>query len=270
MNGPLALLANSLKRVRILVLTMGILLAGFQILLTLVAGSIQRSGGFDDISALIPDFMRQLMGPAFAGLMSFSGIVCVGYFHVAVMGSLIGLTIALTTEPASEIEKGFMDLILSRPLARPWVIVRSVAVLVICTVFVLIMMALGTSVGLRSLAPEGAEWPSTHLIRSLVVNLGLLMFCWGGVTLAISSVSRRRGVAGAFAGLLALTTFLLDYVARAWEPAESVAWLSPFRYYSPLDLVTGVAIPAKNLWVLAGVGFAGIAAAYWLFSRRDI
>ena len=88
--------------------------------------------------------------------------------------------------------------------------------------------------------------------------------------LAVSAVSRRRGVAGGFVGLLALSTFLLDYVARAWQPAESVAWLSPFRYYSPLDLVTGVAIPGKNLWVLGGVAVAGAALAFVLFSRRDI
>jgi ABC-2 type transport system permease protein len=270
MNGPLALLVNSLRRVRFLVLTMGVLLAGFQILLTLVAGSIERSGGFADISDLVPDFMRQLMGPAFAGLMSFGGIVSVGYFHVAVMGSLIGLTIAITTEPASEIETGFMDLILSRPLARPWVIVRSATVLAISTVFVLLMMMLGTWVGLRWFAPPGAEWPSFRLIRSLAANLGLLMLCWGGVALAISSVSRRRGTAGALTGLLALTTFLLDYVARAWKPAERVAWLSPFRYYSPLDLVIGVAIPGKNVWVLGGIAIVGIGIAYRLFSRRDI
>ena len=270
MSGFIALLLNSLRRVRFLTITMGVLLAGFQILLTLVAGSIESSGGFSDFSNLIPDFMRQLMGPAFVSLMSFSGIVTVGYFHVAVMGSLMGLTIAIATEPAAEIEKGFMDLILSRPLARPWVIFRSITLLAICSIFVLLMMTLGTGVGMKYLAPSGAIGPSAHLIRSLTINLMMLMFCWGGITLAISSVSRRRGVAGALAGLLALTTFLLDYVARAWEPAESVAWLSPFRYYSPLDLVTGSAISVKNLLVLGGVALVGAAFAFASFSRRDI
>jgi ABC-2 type transport system permease protein len=71
-------------------------------------------------------------------------------------------------------------------------------------------------------------------------------------------------------GLLALATFLLDYVARAWQPAEAIAWLSPFRYYSPLDLVMGKQIPEHNLWVLAGVGVFGFALSYFLFSRRDI
>jgi len=270
MNGAVTLLRHSLKRVRTLVLVMGTLLSVFQVVLILVAGSIQRSNGFDQLGSLIPDFMRNLMGPSFIGLMSFSGIVCVGYFHIAVMGSLVGLTIALGTEPASEIETQFMDLILSRPLARHWVITRSVALLLLCTAFVLLMMMLGTWTGLYFLAPSGAEWPTGELIRSLALNLGVLMVCWGGIALAAASRARRRSVAGSVVGLLALATFLLDYVARAWQPAESIAWLSPFRYYAPLDLVMGKQIPAHNLWILAGVAACGFGISYFLFSRRDI
>jgi ABC-2 type transport system permease protein len=270
MKGAVILLRHSLKRVRTLVLVMGGLLSAFQVVLILVAGSIERSNAFDQMASLIPDFMRSLMGPSFIGLMSFRGIVCVGYFHIAVMGSLVVLTIALGTEPASEIETQFMDLILSRPLARHWVISRSVVVILVCTLLVLLLMILGTSSGLYFLAPNGAESPTSRLIGSLALNLGLLMVCWGGIALAVASRARRRSVAGSVVGLLALTTFLLDYVGRAWQPAEAIAWLSPFRYYSPLDLVMGNQIPVHNLWVLGGVGVSGFALSYFLFSRRDI
>jgi len=266
----LALWVHSLKRVRILILIMGLLLAGFQVLLTLVAGSVYRSNAFGEMSKFIPDFMRQLMGPSFIALMSFSGIVCVGYFHIAVMGSLVGLTIALATEPASEIETGFIDLVLARPIARHWLISRSVALIFVCTVFTILMMMLGTWIGLYGLAPNGAEWPSPQLIQSLALNLGVLMLCWGGIALAISSVSRRRSVAGSTAGLLALSLYLLDYVARVWKPAETVRWLSPFMYYSPLDTVLGAMIPSHHLWVLSGIACAGFAFAYVSLSRRDL
>jgi len=97
-----------------------------------------------------------------------------------------------------------------------------------------------------------------------------LMFCWSGIAMAIGSASRRRGVAGSIAGLLALATLLLDYVGRLWQPAEKVAWISPFRYYSPFELVMGTPLPPKHLWVLAAIAVSGIATAYVLFSRRDI
>src|SRR5207247_10396567 len=86
--GP-ALLAHSLRRVRTLVIVMGLLLAAFQVLLTLVAGSIQRSGSFAQVAALAPPFVRQLMGASFLGMRSFAGIICFGYFHPIVVASLV-------------------------------------------------------------------------------------------------------------------------------------------------------------------------------------
>ena len=98
----------------------------------------------------------------------------------------------------------------------------------------------------------------------------MLTLCWGGVALAIGAASSRRSIAGGSAGLLAFGTFLLDYVARLWQPAESIAWLSPFRYYNPFDLVTGSPLPVKNLIVLGSIAVAGFASSYVLFARRDI
>jgi ABC-2 type transport system permease protein len=270
LSGPVLLVAHSLKRVRTLVLTMGILLAGFQVVLILVARSIQSSGGFEKLSALLPPFARELLGPSLASFMSFAGIVCLGYFHLSVLTSLVALSVALATIPTSEIETGFVDLIMSRPLARHWIITRTIIVMTFSMAALLGLMMLGTWMGLEALAPKNLAWPSAKLIFSLVINLGLLLLSWGGVAMAIGSASRRRSVAGALAGLLALAAFLLDYVGRLWKPAEAVAWLSPFRYYSPFELVMGNPLPSKNLVVLAGIAAAGFVAAYVLFSRRDI
>ncbi len=264
------LLVYSLKRVWTLALTTGLLLAALQLVLIFVAGSIQSSGGFDQLSALLPPFARQLLGPAVATFMSFSGIVCLGYFELAVMGALIALAVTLATTPASEVETGFMDLILARPLARHWIITRTIVLTTLVSAAMLALMVGGTWAGLRMFAPAGVEWPSATLINSLAINLGMLTLCWGGVAMAIGAASRRRSVAGGAAGMLALATFLLDYVARLWQPAEKIAWLSPFRYYNPFDLITGNTLPYKNLVVLGAIALAGFAAAYVLFARRDI
>ena len=270
MNPTLVLMVYSLKRVRTLVVAMSVLLAAFQVLLIVVAGSIQSSNSFEQLGEFMPPFVRQLMGPSFLSLMSFSGIVCIGYFHLAVMGSLVGLAISLGTMPTSEIEIGFIDLILSHPIARRRLITRSILVMTVCTLAVLAMMVLGTWSGLIWFAPRTVVWPTPQMILSLVLNLAALMLCWNAIALAIGSASRRRGVAGGLAGLAALAMFLLDYVARAWDPADRFAWLSPFRYYSPIDLVIGNPLPANNMLVLMAIALCGYALAYVLFSRRDI
>jgi ABC-2 type transport system permease protein len=249
---------------------MGLLLAGFQILIVLIGSEIQASGSFNQFANLVPPFVRQMFGQMLDVFLTFKGIVALGYFHLAIMGALVGLVIALATVPASEIETGFMDLLLSRPVARYWVITRALALVIATIIFMIGMIMLGTWSGLKMFGPAEAEWPTSGLILSLALNLGILLLCWGGVALAVGSMARRRGAAGAIAGMLALSTFLLDYIGRAWEPAELVAWVSPFRYYSPLDLVRGAYIPGHHIFVLLGIALTGIASAYIAFSRRDI
>jgi len=270
MKSAALLFAYSFKRMRTMVITTGLLLAALQLVLIFVGGALQSTGAFDQLSSLLPPFARELLGPSFAVVLSFGGIVCMGYFEVAVMGALIAVAVTLATVPASEVETGFMDLILARPLARHWIITRTIVLTTLVTAILLALMVAGTWTGLRMFAPQGVQWPAAALINSLAVNLGMLTLSWGGVAMAIGAVSRRRSVAGGSAGLLALTTFLLDYVARLWQPAEKIAWLSPFRYYNPFELVMGNPLPIKNVIVLGAIAVAGFAAAYVLFARRDI
>jgi ABC-2 type transport system permease protein len=140
----------------------------------------------------------------------------------------------------------------------------------VSTTVVLGMMLIGTWAGLTWLADNGVRWPSSTLVLSLAVNLAVLMLSWNAIAMAIGAGARRRSVAGGLAGLLALAMYLLDYIARAWAPAERVAWLSPFRYYSPFEMLMGDGLSRKNLAILGCITVVGLALAYVLFSRRDI
>jgi hypothetical protein len=70
------LFVYSLKRARTFVIATALLLAALQLVLIFVAGAIQTSGGFDQLSALLPPFARELLGPSVTMIMSFGGIVC--------------------------------------------------------------------------------------------------------------------------------------------------------------------------------------------------
>jgi hypothetical protein len=75
------------------------------------------------------------------------------------------------------------------------------------------VMVFSTLVGLATLAPADAKWPAAPMLAGLVINLGLLLLCWGGVAMALAAACRRN-VASATTGLLALATLLLDITAR--------------------------------------------------------
>jgi beta-exotoxin I transport system permease protein len=270
MKGPVMLIAHSFKRVRMLVLGIALLLGAFQLLLILVAGAFQQSNALEGMTDLLPPFVREFLGSSVTAFLSFNGLICEGYFHPVVLASLIGLTIAISTMPTSEIESGFMDLILSRPIARHWVITRSIIVMVSCTMAVLGVMLAGTWLGLSAFAPKNIALPGPGPIVSLAVNLGVLMMCWSGVAMAIGSASRRRSIAGTVTALLALATFLIDLLGHAWRPLEAIAWLSPFRYYNALELIRGVPLELTDLLVLASISIGGFITAFVIFGIRDL
>lgn len=269
MTGALLLLQLSLKRARTLLVATGLLLAAFQVLMVLIAGALHSSGDFEQLTSLMPPIVRSLLGPALTSVMSFGGIVCAGYFELGIVIALLALTIALATLPASEVETGFADLILARPLARHWIITRTGALVSLSISAMLMVMMAGTWAGLAMYAPPNAPWPSLRIVGSLALNLGLLLWCWGGVATAFGAAC-RRSVAGATTGLLALAAFILDYAGRLWPPAEKFAWLSPFRYFIPFDLVMGSPLPVENLVVLWALAMTGFVVAYLVFSQRDI
>jgi hypothetical protein len=270
MKGGFFLLLHSARRARSLLLTISVLLACFQLLLCLAARTLQQSGAFGQLSALIPQFLREFMGPSLISLMSFGGIVAIGYFHIAVIGGLVGFTVALATESAAEIESRFIDLILSRPLPRHWLITRSIVLISAGVTLTLSSMLLGTMAGLYWLAPPQLVPDTLRLVRSMVLNLGAMMLCWGGISLAVTSFLRRRSVAGALAGILALTSYLFDYIARVWTPAARFSWLSPFHYFSGMNLIAGDTSVWRDIRILLTTAVCGCVVAYVQFERRDL
>ena len=78
------------------------------------------------------------------------------------------------------------------------------------------------------------------------------------------------GAAVAIGELLAFAALLLDYAQRLWPPLERVGWLSPFRYYSPFELVMGSPLAVEDLLVLGAIALTGFTFAYLIISQRDI
>jgi len=265
-----ALVRHALWRARTLVLIVALILGAFQWLITLAARTFDASGAFKQILSIVPPMMRALAGDALVPMMSFGGMVTIGYFHLIVQAALMAVAIGLTTQTASEIELHQVDLLMSRPVSRAWLVWRSLAALLVATVTILGVMALGTWSGLHFFAPEDASWPEPRLVLSLILNLGLLMLVWGAVALAIATLSRRRVTAIAIAGLAALVAFLLDYLARVWDPMKKVAWISPFHYVRQMELVAGGTLELRDIAVLLGITVAFVAVAFVAIARRDL
>ena len=270
MSALLALCAHSLRRIRAILVGLALLLATFQFLLTQVGAYLVHHSAFGQLSMLLPDFVRTVAGPSALAFMSFNGVVALGYFHPIVIAACLGLTIAIATEPAAEIETRFVDLTVSRELTRATVVARTAIVFLAAAVLVLASMIVGTTAGLACCTPAEVARPATGTILSLAASLGSMMLCWAGITVAVAAAGGRRAVASGTVGVAALAAYLLDYLGRAWAPARPISAASPFHYFEPTALVMGEPLNAVDLAILVGVGVAGTAIAFWIFEHRDI
>ena len=269
MSGGFRLFRLSLKRVWPLLAATGLLLAAVQTFRVLIAASIHNAGQFDQITALLPAFVHETLGPSVASIMTFNGIVCGVYFDTGYIIALLALAIALATLPASEIDTGFADLILARPLSRHWLITRTIALVLFSILLMLLMIVAGTWAGLALFAPPDVPWPTARQTGALAVSLGMLVVCWSGVAMAFGA-AYRRGMASAATALLAFAALLLDWAHRLWPPLGRIAWLSPFSYFNPYELVADGALQVENLLVLGAMALTGYTLAYLILSQRDI
>ncbi len=269
MRGAFLLFRLSLKRARLLLGATGLLLALVQMLRVHIAEQVHSAGQFDQLTTLLPPSVREILGSALSSIMSFNGIVCGVYFDTGYILALLALAIALSTLPASEMEAGFADLILARPVARHWLITRTIALVLFSILLMLLMIMAGTWAGLVVFAPPDAPWPTVRQTAFLALTLGTLLACWSGVAMAFGT-AYRRGVASAITGLVAFAAMILEWAQRAWPHLGWIAWLSPFHYFNPYGLVAGEPLQVENLLVLWAIAATGYTLAYLIISQRDI
>jgi ABC-type transport system involved in multi-copper enzyme maturation permease subunit len=267
MNGVMTLVGHSLRRWRGFLVATALMLIAFQFFMIVAARSLELSGRFGLLEAVMPAFMSQWTNMAAA---SFAGFVLFGYSHPLVQLFLVATAIGIGSEPAGEVETKFIDLLMARPLARGVAINRTLVVLVLMAVGATACMLTATWTGLQLLAPATARQPQLRVVVSLAVNLACLVLAWGGIALALASLSRRRATVAAACGLLAFAMFVLDYVGRFWDAVAPIARVSPFHYFDPFGMMGGQPLAMLDLVTLLGVFVVGAVIANLAYSRRDL
>ena len=270
MNGLWICFKFSWRRIFPLFLSMVLLLMAFQILTVVVASSLKRSKSFEQLASMIPPFVREFVGPALPQLISFSGTILMGYFHMVTFAVHIGIAIVIGTEVAGETETRLLDFMMARPIHRTVPIYPSALLLLVCTTIAISGMWLSSTLALRFLAPADSPQIAFSVIRSLAVNLGFLMLSWGGLAMGWSARAKRRGAAGGAMALLAAASFILNLIAMSWRPAQKLDWISPFDYYDSFSLIMGKPIPMNHLLILSLFTLSGILVALHLFQKRDL
>jgi ABC-2 type transport system permease protein len=174
---------------------------------------------------------------------------------------------------SAEIERGTLDMILSRPVSRfiylaSQVLVATVGLLILATA---LLAGASIAVGYNVLH----EPPSSATLFKPALNLCALGLPIYGYTLLASAVDHVRWRPTSIGSVLTLGGFIA-YVISMIPVLQDMSWkpwlerISIFKAYNPVELVTTGESLQFNLLVLSGIGVSCIALAFVAFVLRDL
>ena len=174
---------------------------------------------------------------------------------------------------AAEVERGTMDLLLSRPIPR-WVYLSSGVIVSLLGLVVLsaALMAGGTiAVRYNVLRVK----PDTWAMLRPAINLAALGLPIYGYTLLASALDHVRWRATLLGSILTLAGFVALFISL-FEVLQKMSWMwyvermSIFMAYNPVEAIGGGGKYVLHLEILSGVGIACILLAYAAFAVRDL
>ena len=173
----------------------------------------------------------------------------------------------------SEIERGTLDLVLSRPISRTSYLTSQVVTSLSGLFLIALSLAVGAAIAVHYNV-LGSPPGFGQLVRP-ALNLAALGLPIYGYTLLFSTLDHVRWRPTMIGSMLTLAGFIARVVAvipvfkdMSWRPWVDKA--SIFRLYNPVDAVTGREVYDFNIAVLMGLGAACIALSYLVFATRDL
>jgi ABC-2 type transport system permease protein len=215
--------------------------------------------------------MGMLRGMGGASMNSSSAAIVMAYWNFPFI-TLIWAIWAIargSNSVAGEIEKGTIDLVLSRPVARTSFLLAQV-----------ITAVLGLAL-MGGAMMAGNLWsgqyntmitpPSAYLIGKPTLNL--IAFGWAifGYSFLVSTLDIIRWRPTMIASVATLAGFIALIVSTL--PQLDLKWLeklSIFKAYDPVEAVVKGENLAFNISVLGIIGLVGVVLGFVIFARRDL
>jgi hypothetical protein len=251
-------------------LLLGLILMALQGVLSYVLPTFQRE--FSSQILQLP-FIRTLV-QAMLGMDVSEGLGprvfgAIAWVHPVVLATVWAhAIICCTRTPAAEVDRGTIDVLLSLPISRWGLYCSETLVWLGSAVLLMCFAAAGNTLGSSGVPAESRPGALDLLI--VLTNLLCLYLAVGAASWLLSSLSDRRGRAIGVVFVLLLASFLLNYLAQFWEPAQRIQFLSLLRYYRPMFILRDGAWPLRDLSILLATALVLWVGGGIILSRRDL
>ena len=196
------------------------------------------------------------------------GYLAVGFTSPVYLLMILAGMLAFSTGLAGELERGSVQLALSRPVSRLTLYGARVAGVFVLALVLGAAGPVGIELGLR------ISQPSEPVNRMALVPTAVaaMAFLWavGGIGLMLAAAGQRAGqVVGQTIAWLVVSYFV-DYFATLWSMLKPLTPFSVFNYFKPTATLIHGTWPTHDLVVLVLAGLIAIVTGAAIFRLRDL
>lgn len=240
----------------------------FQITTCGILHDNQNVKAFLQFIDMLPGFIKTMLGGESLQVGNITGLIAIGYNHPLVSILFMLYTVGVPTSLlAGEVQKGYMELILSRSATKTQVYICAGLITILGMLGLDIVMFLGTVTGTHIY--KFSESVSLYPFVMLTVTGGIMSAAVSGISMLAAASFQFFHAIGVTVAYLVLNYFV-SLVAELWP---RIKWMEPYSifYYLNENTILGRQIwPVGDMCILAAilVVTALLGAVIWF--RRDL
>jgi hypothetical protein len=217
---------------------------------------------------ILPSIIKTSLGGNMLRAGNTSSLLAIGYQHPLMMLLYMLFAVGVpTTLLPGELQKGAMELVLSRQVTKTHAYVCAGLITVSGMFALVLVMFLGTVLG-TSLYDFGPELRLYLFFKAAVIG-GIFASAVGGITL-LAAACFQRNIAIWLTVAYLVVNYFLSIFAEWWAP---MSWLQPvtiFHYVDGPRIFTQSAWPLDDVAVLLSILVVSTVAGGVIWSRRDL
>lgn len=220
--------------------------------------------GLNEVLANFPEAIKALVNitpETFMSVLGFYGyLLSFAWLAASIQAMNLGVGII-----SKEISGKTADFLLTKPVRRAEVVTGKLAA---ALAVILIMNVVFIGVSYLAVVATGASFDGTTLVLMASTLLLLqLVFLALGALFSVTIPKIKSVVAVSLPTVFAF--YIIGAIGDVLENVE-LRWVSPFRYFDPVYMISKGGLESEYLLVVAGFVAVATVATYVIFAKRDI
>jgi ABC-2 type transport system permease protein len=215
----------------------------------------------------LPSFIKTALGGDYLQAGNIVGLITVGYKHPFVLFLYMFYAVSVPTGLlAGEVQRGTMELILSRQVTKMQVYFCS-GLITVAGMFALTMIMFLGTVAATHIYDFGKPVPLNIFFR-IAIDGGLFASMVGTISLLCAAVFSKRNIAAGIAVTFLVVNYFISIISQWWPRMNFLGSATIFSYFGGPKLVTGW--PVKNMCILAAIFLLSSISGAIIWKRRDL